>query len=234
MTWQATAHPIPLGHIRPDQRDRLETIQVRDSITVLDHLVTRTPSGSLRRDLPMEGYGLLRKGLAKGVEIQRAWCEISPSDMANIRAQVRSRLLDFLLELRDSLGNPENESKLKESAAAFDATGLFQNAVFGSNTTIIVGNNNRQSVQALNMAGDLEQLAAKMKEVGLPEDEITALGVAIQKDQTANGGQSFEGDTGRWYSGLLARSAKGTLNVGVDVVTTVIAKALVAYMGAPI
>ncbi len=59
---------------------------------------------------------------------------------------VRSRLLDFLLELRDKIGEGVTDANIKEKSRSIDAQGLFNHTIFGSNTTIIVGNQNSQTV----------------------------------------------------------------------------------------
>jgi hypothetical protein len=180
----------------------------------------------------LEANTLLGKGLAEDWQIERAWCETTVSQFAIIPAQVRSRLLDFLLELRESLGNPKTESNLKAEASTIDASGLFQHAVFGPNatTTVIVGTGNVQHLQSINPAGDLNALSEALKGVGVPYDEIVNLQQAINEDIENGGNPSFEGKTGHWYTGLLARAAKGGLKVGVDVLTGAVGKALAAYL----
>jgi hypothetical protein len=66
---------------------------------------------------------------------------------------------------------------------------------------------------------------------GLPEDELDSLEVAVNEDRTTLGKPSFEGKTGSWFTQLLGRAAKGTVSVGVDLVSSVVAKSLTTYIG---
>jgi hypothetical protein len=229
--WRITSHPIPLYHLKPERREDLEVSRMAESLAVLEDLASKDDEGTITRPLPMEANGLLSKGLGNGYVIERAWCELNKFEIKNILVQVRSRLLDFLLELRDSAGDARTDQELKEKATSFDATGLFQNAIFGPNTTIVVGSHNVQSVRNSHLQGDFEALSDALRSVGIPREEVTRLQTAIEDDRAKSGAPSFEGKTGKWFTNLLARAAKGGLNVGVDVVSSAAGKALAAYLG---
>ena len=99
-------------------------------------------------------------------------CEISTHDIKSIIVNVRSRLLDFLLELRDKIGEGATDANIKEKARSFDATSLFNYAIFGSNTTIIVGNQNTQTVSfnaesMSHLRGFLQQLKSDIPRLDL-------------------------------------------------------------------
>lgn len=237
MTFRANSHPIPLRHLSEEHRKRLESYECRVSISMINEMVTRAngdKTDRLQISIPMEFNGLLGQKLADGVKINSAWSETSVDEMSNICAQVRSRLLDFLLELRDSLGHPISDQGLKASVAALDANQLFQNAVFGPNTTIIVGSHNSQTVTATNLAGDFEQLSKTLLSIGLGKADIESLQKAVSADSAAGKKPSLDGKVGHWYTGLLSRAVKGSAKVTVDVVSTGVAKAIAAYLGSPV
>jgi hypothetical protein len=225
-----TAHPIPLGHLKPEQRDPLEKSEIRGSLAVLEEFAAK--KGHLSRPIPMEANGLLSKGLGNSYNVEQAWCEINIPDMKGILVQIRSRLLDFLLEFRGSLGEPATEGDVKQKAASVDAASMFNNAIFGSNTTIVVGHHVSQNVRNETIKGDIGKLANALKEIGLPADEIQKLESAVAEDKGDGKEPSFSGATGRWYTKLLARAAEGGLGVGVDIITNGVAKLLNSYFGA--
>ncbi|SRR5260221_10957179 len=49
------SHPIPLGHLKPEQREPLECSEIRDGLAVVEELTTR--KGHLSRPIPMEANG---------------------------------------------------------------------------------------------------------------------------------------------------------------------------------
>ena len=178
----------------------------------------------------MECNGQLSEGLSNGFKVERAWCQSPIHDVKGVLTQVRSRLLDFALELKEQFGDIDDGESMKEKAANFDATGLFKNAIFGSNTTILPGHHNSQQVHGASVTNDLGALISQLSALGVPLDEVEKLKEAVEADQAAEGKASFDGETGRWLTGLLSRAAKGGLSVGIDVVSSTVSKLLTNYM----
>jgi AbiTii-like protein len=231
--WRATDHPIPLGHLTPKQRENLEIGKARESLAVLEDLASQNDGGSLQRPIPMEANGILSKGLASGFRVQQAWCQISPHDLKGIVVAVRSRLLDFLLELKSSAGNTATDTNLQEKVRGFDATSLFNNAIFGPNTTIVVGHHNTQTLHNQIAANDFAALSHELATVGVSASEIAELKRAIDQDRLESGKPSLEGKTGNWLTRLLSRAAQGAMDVSVEQLSTVGVRALMAYLGMP-
>jgi AbiTii len=223
LTFTAEAHPIPIGHLPKDQQDALQKLPMRESLAVVQELSTNE---SLRRTIPMEANGVLSRGLAKGVHVNSAWCQVEPTQLKSILTQVRSRLLDFALELRELVPSSGSEQDLKQQAKTADITGLFNNAVFGPGANIIIGDHNRQTVSSEVREGDFQSLAAVLSAVKVPAEEIKTLEAAIDKK-----GGDREGGVMRWLRGLGERAEKGTLSIGVDVVKETVTKAVLAYLG---
>ena len=182
----------------------------------------------------MEANGRLGKSLSNHFSIERAWCEIQTHDMQNIIIQVRSRLLDFLLEVKSSIGGDVTDGNIKSKASTIDARNLFSKTIFGPNTTIIIGDNNSQTVRIDNKQGDLDGLINILKLAGISESDTASLKVAISADEESGKKASFEGKTGNWLNKLLTRAAAGGIGVSVDVVSSVVVKALCTYMGIPV
>lgn len=81
------------------------------------------------------------------------------------------------------------------------------------------------------MKNDLDGLIQHLTKAGLPLEEIEGLKQAIASDSGKLGKPSFEGETGTWFTRLLGRAANGAIGVGVDIVSTTVAKVLADYIG---
>lgn len=229
IAWSFSDHPIPTSHMTDFFKEHFLRAKMRQSLTVLEDMSAK--SGSLRRTIPMEYNGKLSEVLVDGVMVTSAWCTTPTHDVKGILTQVRSRLLDFALELKSSMGDVVNDDDLKKEATKVDAAGLFNNAVFGHNTTIVVGNHNTQNVKNSVKAGDLNSLVKTLSDAGIPAEDIEDLKSAIAADEAEEGKASFEGKTGSWMSRMLGKAAKGTLKLTTDVASNVIATAISAYIG---
>ena len=234
MAYQVTSHPIPLEHLTEEQRESLETARMHQSLAVLEKLVEKA-DGHLQASIPMEANGLLGRGLANGYKIQRAWCEIGQASVAQIFVQVRSRLLDFVLGLQDKLGADVSEQEIRQRADSFDASSLFNNAIFGNNTTIVVGTHNKQQVTNIAVKGDFYVLAEELRQYGVGEPDITALKQAINADAGAPEivEKKFGPAVRGWLQGMLSKAVDSSWQIELGIASSLLATALQNYYGWP-
>lgn len=232
VTVQFTSHPLPIGHLTEEQREQIQTARLRQSLAVLEKLAAGE-GGRLEAPIPLEMNGLLGKTLTQGLVIQRAWCQISQADLSQIFVQVRSRLLDFVLELRGRLGASDTAKDIKEAAADVDAPGLFRSAIFGDNATIVLGSNNSTHIAITNGKGDFDALAAALRARGMDEPDITALKDAVAADEgteDASDGKPGPAVKG-WLGRVVAKSMDGTWAISTAVASATISEALKNYFG---
>jgi hypothetical protein len=228
--WSVSGQALPIQHLEPAYRDKLERSEMRESLTLVEELATKK-QGSIRRPFPPEANAQLGSNLGGRWRVQAAWCAISTLAVQNILVQVRSRLLDFMLELKGSVENVGNGEINKANTASIDTKTMFNNAIFGHNATIIVGHDNRQGVSASVHENDFDHLRQSLASIGIPPDELSNLELALEADRAAGRKPSFEGEMGNWFTRLVGRAAKGGLSIGVDVVSSAAAKALTNYIG---
>lgn len=232
MAYQANAHPIPTRHLDESYRESLETVKMTQSIAVLERFIENN-EGSLQRPIAMEANHLLERGLAKGVHIHQAWSDIQLSGVTSIVTQVRSRLLDFLLELNENFEGEMTDEEVRERAATTDAASMFNNAMFGDHATIIVGNQNDQRVTATVVKGDFTSLSQALVEHGVSESDIEELKVAIATDATdgAPEDKQFGDCVKAWMQRMLGKAVDASWQIELGVASSLLASALQRYYG---
>jgi len=228
--WRATNHPIPLSHLTAEQKASLEEMHMREALIELEELAKADKIG---RDIPMEVNGYLSRGLDNGFIVERAWCEANPASIRAILVQVRSRLLDFLLELKNKIGDETSEAAMRDKASDIDTAGLFNRAMFGSNTTIVIGHHNVQDVTAITGADDFDRLEAILRSVGISSAEINSLQRTIDAEKREGKKLSLGGRIGGWIADITAKAADGAMQTSVDQIFGVVVKAIGAYLGIP-
>ena len=230
--YHINSHPIPLNHLSNEQREPLETVMMKQSLAILEKLVEKE-GGHLQAPIPMEANGLLGKTLGNGYIIQQAWCQIGQADVALIFVQVRSRLLDFLLELQGQLGDNVSEQEIKKQAGSFDASGLFNNAIFGNNTTIVVGSHNHQEVSNTSVKGDFNALANELRQHGIRETDISALGEAINTDSetTEIAEEKYGPSVKIWLKNMLSKVIDASWQIDLGVASGLLTTAIQKYYG---
>lgn len=230
--YRVTSHHIPMGHLEDKHRKAIETARMEQSLAVLEKF-TENDDGHLQAHIPMESYGILGKGLGNQYQIESAWSEISHTSVLQILIQVRSRLLDFVLELNDQFPSELNEDQVKERIGSVDTENLFNNAIFGDNTTILVGSSNSQTVSNVNIKGDLGVLAEVLEQSGVSASDISTLKDAIDKDSSIvnDDTKEFGPAVKSWLQMMLSKAVEASWNVELGVASSLLATALNNFYG---
>ncbi|MGF7130538.1 hypothetical protein P3T40_002013 [Paraburkholderia sp. EB58] len=115
--------------------------------------------------LPPELYGILGQPYGNA-HVVSAKSVIGSTQIAGVLIEIRSRLLEFVLNLQDKIGDVP-EAELKKAAAGINTQGIFTSAIFGPNATIIVGNHNTTSVTNTINEGNIGELEKILLEAGV-------------------------------------------------------------------
>lgn len=225
-------HPLPTLHLAVEQRKKLEELEMRDSIAVLEGLAKHDKQG-LQRPLPLEYGVLFNKVLTGGYKVQQAWCDIGIGRFAQITAQVRSGLLDFLLELNEKVGIGMSEEALKRVVQSPETASMFNNAIFGDNVTILVGNHSRQTVHVEVHKGDFNALAEFLRTNRVSESDIGALKSAVEADAVTLDVEQkrFGPCVKEWLSTMFTKAVDTAWQVEIGIAAGLLTGALQKYYG---
>jgi AbiTii len=225
-------HPLPTMHLNRQQRKGLQELEMRDSIAVLEGLAKNDKQG-LQRPLPIEYAALFNKALSNGYRVQQAWCDIGIGRLGQITSQVRSKLLDFLLDLSEKVGANMSEEEIRRVAQSPETGSMFNNAIFGDNVTILVGNHSQQKVRIEIGRGDFNALGEFLKSNKVAEPDIDALKVALEADAlTQEVEQKRLGPRVReWLSSMFGKAVEASWQVEVGIAGGLLTSALQKYYG---
>lgn len=232
MAYQANSHPIPLSHLDSELRGELESSKLMHSLAVLEEFA-KSDSQFLERPLQMEWIPILNKGLSNNYRIQKAWCEIPISGVFQILTEVRSRLLDFLLELSNEFGDDMTDEEVKHKASEVDPASMFNNAIFGDNTTILVGKQNTQHVVNSKVANNFSVLEKELQRHGISEDDIHQLRAAIESDKGRIDidNKEYGPEVKSWFKRMIGKAVDGAWQINLGVAGNVISELLNKYYG---
>lgn len=227
-------HPLPIFHLEEKTRDGLQNIEMRDSISVLEGLAQKDKGkGSISRPIPLEFNGELGKAITHGYHVERAWCDIGFGQVGQILTQVRSRLLDFLLELSEKVGDNMSEAEVKRVGQSPETASMFNHAVFGDNVTILVGNQSSQTVSNQVTRGDFEALSALLQKYNVDRGNIEDLRSAIQADSQSDDVKAnrLGPKVRNWVKGMLGKAVDTSWQIEVGIASNLLTDALKAFYG---
>jgi hypothetical protein len=221
---------FPTVHLGEDVRRSLTRYQARDSITALEEIAKKDRPGVAITIAP-EFYGLLGKTLANGFEVNQAWRTAGIGQFAQVLTQVRSRLLDFLLELSEKIGEETADEDIKRIGRSPATASLFKNAIFGDNVTISIGDYNRQTVTNRVTKGDFETLKSLLQERNVPTTDIEELRAAIEADAKGPDvkAKRFGPRVRGWMKSMLAKAVDASWQIEIGVASNFLYEALKSY-----
>jgi hypothetical protein len=224
-------YPLPMMGVDQKIRDRLERRRVSESIAVVAEWATRDTD--LAIVIAPEYFAHIKKGIDRSYDIERAWGKHSVGAMLQVVTEVRSRLLELALQVADRIPQdppPENIKAVSQEVAVSE---IFRNAVFGSNTTIVVGGGSIQGITNNVVANDLSSLTAALLAQGVPDSDLNTLKLAIQSDA-----KSIEVENKKlgpavrnWIGSMVSKAGTGAWEIGVSTAGSVLASAICSYYG---
>lgn len=229
---RATSHPIPLHHRDQNTREALQNICIRQSLASIEKLLL-SETKNFQNPIPMEFNAVLGAGLEEHFFIRNAWCSFTSHDLAQIPLQVRSRLLDFLLEIKDLIGDELTDEHIVEKISMANTSEIFNNTIFGDNTTILIGNNNHQHVDNIIKNNDFNSLKNYLKQNSVNDFDIEELRKSIEIDKNSYEisenkiGPSVKG----WMKTMLSKAVDTSWNIEVGVASSILANGLQKYYG---
>lgn len=231
MAYRYSEQPLPLLHLDKKLRKTLETTHLTQSIAVLESYAK--DETNLAITIAPELYSTLSKGLVSGYNVERAWGKHSAGSMLQVINEVRSRLLDFVLQLSEKIPNELDTEKMKEKSKEVGTSDLFRNAVFGDNATVVVGNGNVQNIKNAITQNDFGSLAEELRKHAVQEEDIASLKIAIDADVDAPelDDKKLGANVRGWVKKMLSKTTDAVWNINLGVAGGLLTEALKAYYG---
>ena len=223
---QINDQPIPSAMLKDEHRHFAERAKLTQAIAAYEGA---KPDDNLTIPWPANLTAMYQSKFFQGdMALNRAWQVIPGSCLVSITDTVRTRMLTFVLELKDQT---VEENVEVEALPPSTVQTLVQMTVIGGNN--VFGNVEQFATQTVQV-GDIESLRGTLAALGVSHDELTALETDIAADeQDEPGKESLGKRTLGWVSRNAKAAGKGAVKIGVDVVTAVMTEAIKRYLGLP-
>ncbi|CAL8474786.1 hypothetical protein [Caballeronia sp. S22] len=229
MRWRQTGVTLPTLHLPANIRESLCTARLGHSVVELEGF-NAAKDGTVATTVRPELYGVLGRPY-DGAHVTGARSVIGTTQIAGVLVEIRSRLLDFVLGLQDSIGNIAEED-LKKAGEGINAQEMFNSAIFGANTTIVLGANNSTSVSNTVSKGDIGQLRRTLEKSGVEQTDLASLEQALADDgETPYQSRSIGPKVASWIGNMVQKAATGGWQVGIGAAGNLLAPAISAYYG---
>jgi hypothetical protein len=141
--------------------------------------------------------------------------------------------LDFLLELNNEFGEGMTDEEVKNKASEVDSVSMFNSAMFGDNTTIVVGNQNTQQVVNTKIQNDFSALEKELKKHKVSDGDIAELKISIEQDEgkTDSVNKEYGPAVKSWFKNMVQKAVDGAWQVNLGLAGNIIAGLLNGYYG---
>jgi hypothetical protein len=223
---------IPQFTIEEDHREHLFTNYLENPVAELEDLTGRDKDDTLKVVWPADIVAYYQcKPIYERMVLNTAWRVVTKSTLQGVLDTIRTRVLEFVLNIEDELGinNLSNKKELEVNQPIADKV----NQVF--NTTINGGNvalgNSGSTVQNTIVVtpGDLSGFKKYLKDLGVTNELLNELEQALKKDEHSEKQPGPE--TSNWLSRVMIMIGQGSLSVASNTSGSLIATALTQYLG---
>ena len=227
---------LPLFLIPESLRPHFEQAEIRDGVAEYEHLLAGLASadGTGGLEIPWPAGMAVKYASSYVVDGQciEAWREISPAEVAGMLDKIKTKVLAFALQIE---AEAPNAGEIESPAASIEerrVSQIFNTTINGSVQNYAAGATsiNQVAVGGSVQAGDLDSLLTALRSAGVADADLEELQEALEEDGRSGAAGMGEAVKG-WLCGLAAKAALGAASIGSDVVSGVVAQAIVAYLG---
>ena len=206
---------LPVIGLRDSLRDSLTMRNVRQGVGGIEHLAKKEDEGEqFAVPVPPEFYGSLSKMCSEGYAVQQAWAHPPAGGARQILTQVRTRLLQFALNLRDRVPTETSPGQLKDAIPDGEVRSLFNNAM-NSNITVVVNSGSIGQLSSdVNVVNNEAALMESLAKLGITDDELKGLDAAIKAD--AGVVEHKRKSVGPAVANWIGETLKAATKAGVD------------------
>lgn len=213
--------PIPLLNLPKLLRQTKSKLELQEGAAALQKMMSSETD--YQEQWNPDAVAAVANDVLSDMTMISAWMAIPKARIAAVLDAIRNRLLSFLLELKEKHPGVDAADADLKSISKEDVRVSVVNNIYGGQNVLASGETVHQQVQQGLKPGDLESLLSLLRDASLPEELVSELPEAIEKDEP-----NRKGGIGPRVSGWLATVAeKMVSNAPVAFAT----QALLQYYG---
>lgn len=221
---------LPTAHLPEKLKSNLTRRELRQSISVLENWSKTENMGT---SIPAEVLPAFSKSLSQTYYVQQAWGRFGVGSILQVLTQIRSRLLEFCLKISDQFPPEMTAPEVREKAEEMGSKDVFRNAIFGDNTTIVVGDGSIGYVKNTIIANDIESLVRHLDSLGVGSTDLEELKAAIVDDSisTSLEQKSLGPRVRSWIGTMVAKAGTASWQVSLEAAGNLLATAISKFYG---
>lgn len=224
--------PIAEASVPEDLHDLCFNVYFLDGVAHYESLVVSS-QGTLTSPWPTDLVAALADRFYENLHAVTVRRIFPTATVQGVLDAIRNKVLAFALEVEQEA--PEaGEARPGESPLPAERVGqIFTTNIYGGQTTIAAaGRDVVQSVQQISV-GDRDDLLEALRQLGVPEEDLSELEEALDADEGAGTPSGELGlRTQGWLGRITGKIASGALRLGTEATAETVAGLILRYFGA--
>lgn len=223
---------IPPSCLPKEFRDRITKSYLMAPISGYASLINNRDRNNAQEQWPADMLAYFGQQIYRGMNCLSAWKVIPYNALVALVDTIRTRVLNFALEIEDEAPNageaPANVQPLSQDRISQ----VFNTYISGNVQNVATGSSNvTQSGEFIVTPGDFSSLQRHLISLGVEDNDVADLLAAVSADTQANGKPALGKRVQTWVGTMLGKAASGTWDISASVAGTVLGKALSMYFG---
>ncbi len=218
----------------------LITFEVPSGVQTIESGITANKSGMIEMRLPAELQKQIEKNIINNgnpyFELLEVRKETSANFLTQIIASVRSKLLDFALQLEQTFGIEVDIIALskKDDSVNKTITSIMSQTIInttGHGNVINTGDNSEIVNNSVVNAGNFESLKNHLTDNGISEEDVNELQTIIDNDNPVVEEKKVGNKVGGWMKKMMGKVVDGSWKISLAAAGKLLADAIQTYYG---
>lgn len=207
------------------------------SVESIDSLLSDSQVGMLQEPLPAEVCHEITIAYQNAgntfFQVLSAWKEFSKTSLVQALSEIRSKLLELMLELDEEFGNFELDDLIskKSSINKIIIENMGNNFISGDGNILNTGDNNSIISKIKIESGNIKQLKEALKIFEVIDEDINEIVEIVETEKVGKDSKVLGAKANSWIQKMIGKSLDGTWQVAVGTAGDFLANVLWQYFG---
>lgn len=234
-TMQYSNQPLITLGLDDKLADALTHMRLQGSIASLEGYIAHNESRVLNESIPPEIAIMIEQNYIKHgnnyFNIISCYKQVSIEAIQQVITSVRSKLLEFMLEIEKKFGIETKFEELKKNRKTIET--IVHNTIIskGERSVISIGDNTVVTYTNIVKEGDKEGLRDALQKYKVDTSDINDLLGIIDTEKPDREKKLFGGKVNGWISKMVSKSLDGSWQIAVHTAAIILAELIMAYYG---
>lgn len=232
--------PFPLMTIPREMSDEMIKFRITDSVQTLESQERENRNGTMYKELGADMCAYITKKIIENGQrfaVTKLMVTVHTSQITQVLSVIRSRFLDFMLQLEKEVPDLDEiiknklvtEEKVNEKVEKIYNQTIINNSGYGN--TITAGNENVVTSNINITKGNIKELQEVLESNNVPKEDIAEIVEIVQEESPDPSTGRFGEKVNSWINKMISKTLEGTWLISTGAAGALLVELLKKYYG---